>query len=221
MEKIVYRSKGRQVRHVYETMTRAKRPQDVGRNGSKLRFEALEHHGFDCCPEAVAVTDAKGRRAVYTVEIDYGPRARRPQDSDLRGGDLRFETLEHGGEYPDSMPQRLRVTDEVGRSALYRPIAVDGKVVDSKGFWLEADPAWKGKPYEPPHVRLVIGKRFAFEQETIAALGLLARRRKRSLQQLADEAFRDLLLKHRAAEPKTRRRGSAAKTRPRRELRRA
>jgi len=55
-----------------------------------------------------------------------------------------FETLEHGGEYPDTMPQAIRVTDAEGRSCIYVPITVDGKVVDSKGFSLEpaaADPA--------------------------------------------------------------------------------
>jgi hypothetical protein len=30
----------------------------------------------------------------------------RPQDPHMDGTGLRFETMEHGGEYPDSMPQR-------------------------------------------------------------------------------------------------------------------
>ena len=46
----------------------------------------------------------------------------------------KFETLEHGGEYPDMMPQAIRATDAKGRSCLYVPISVNGKVVDSKGF---------------------------------------------------------------------------------------
>jgi hypothetical protein len=49
--------------------------------------------------------------------------------------------LEHGGEYPDTMPQAIRVTDAEGRSCIYVPITVDGKVVDSKGFTLEPAPA--------------------------------------------------------------------------------
>jgi hypothetical protein len=44
------------------------------------------------------------------------------------------ETLEHGGEYPDMMPQAIRLTDAKGRSAIYVPVTEDGKVVDSKGF---------------------------------------------------------------------------------------
>jgi hypothetical protein len=57
------------------------------------------------------------------------------------GTGLRFETLEHGGEYPDTMPQAIRVTDAEGRSCLYVPVTVDGKVVDSKSFTLEPAPA--------------------------------------------------------------------------------
>jgi hypothetical protein len=53
------------------------------------------------------------------------------------GSDLRYETLEHSGEYEDDMPQAIRVTDQEGRSAIYRPMMEDGKVVDSQGFSLE------------------------------------------------------------------------------------
>lgn len=62
---------------------------------------------------------------------------KRPQDLCGDGTGLVFETLEHGGEYPDTMPQAIRVTDAEGRSCIYVPITVDGKVVDSKGFTLE------------------------------------------------------------------------------------
>ena len=55
---------------------------------------------------------------------------RRPQDPDLNGAGLRFETMEHGGEYPDTMPQAIEMTDALGRSAIYVPLKVDGKVVD-------------------------------------------------------------------------------------------
>jgi len=41
---------------------------------------------------------------------------KRPQDPHMDGTSLRFETLDHGGEYPDTMPQE------------------DGKVVDSLGY---------------------------------------------------------------------------------------
>ena len=59
---------------------------------------------------------------------------KRPQDPSLNGDGLRFETLEHGGEYPDTMPQAIRLIDADGRSCVYAPIEVRGKVVDSKFF---------------------------------------------------------------------------------------
>jgi hypothetical protein len=48
-----------------------------------------------------------------------------------------FETMEHGGEYPDTMPQAIRLIDAEGRSCIYLPITENGKVVDSKGFTLD------------------------------------------------------------------------------------
>ena len=59
---------------------------------------------------------------------------RRPQDESLAGTGWKFETLEHGGEYPDCMPQAIRATDAEGRSCVYVPIKVSGKVVESLGF---------------------------------------------------------------------------------------
>jgi hypothetical protein len=64
---------------------------------------------------------------------------KRPQDPHLDGRGLMFETLDHGGEYPDTMPQTIRVTDPLGRSCLYVPISRDGKVVDSQGFDLDSE----------------------------------------------------------------------------------
>jgi hypothetical protein len=60
----------------------------------------------------------------------------RPQDEYMDGRDMRFdgykiETLEQGGEYPDTMPQAIEVTDAKGRKALYVPLSRDGKVVRS------------------------------------------------------------------------------------------
>jgi hypothetical protein len=60
----------------------------------------------------------------------------RPQDEYLDGRDMRFhgyriETLEQGGEYPDTMPQAIEVTDSEGRRALYVPLSKDRKVVHS------------------------------------------------------------------------------------------
>jgi hypothetical protein len=59
---------------------------------------------------------------------------RRPQDPQMDGSGLRFETMDHGGEYPDDMPQAIILTDSEGRSCIYVPITQDGKVVDSQGY---------------------------------------------------------------------------------------
>jgi hypothetical protein len=42
-----------------------------------------------------------------------------PQDPHGDGTGLRFETGEHGGDYPDNMPQTITVTDAQGRWAVY------------------------------------------------------------------------------------------------------
>jgi hypothetical protein len=56
----------------------------------------------------------------------------------------------------------------------------------------------------------MVGKRVQFDEETWAAINLLRQERRRSFQQLADEAFRDLLEKHhRPADLKTQLRESA------------
>jgi hypothetical protein len=47
------------------------------------------------------------------------PPERRPQDPTLDGRTLPYETLEHGGEYPDYMPLTIRVSDAEGRHAVY------------------------------------------------------------------------------------------------------
>jgi hypothetical protein len=59
---------------------------------------------------------------------------RRPQDPQMDGSGLHFETMDHGGEYPDDMPQAIKLTDAKGRSCIYVPITQDGKVVDSQGY---------------------------------------------------------------------------------------
>jgi hypothetical protein len=64
---------------------------------------------------------------------------KRPQDSNLDGSGLRFETMDHGGEYPDAMPQAIRLIDAEGRSCIYVPIMQDGRVVDSQGHIVELD----------------------------------------------------------------------------------
>jgi hypothetical protein len=41
---------------------------------------------------------------------------KRPQDPNMDGTGLRFETMEHGGEFPDTMPQAIKLLDAEGRS---------------------------------------------------------------------------------------------------------
>ena len=59
------------------------------------------------------------------------PPDKRPQDPNLDGTGLRFKTLDHGGEYPDTMPQAIQVTDTSERTCLYVPVTQNGKVVDA------------------------------------------------------------------------------------------
>ena len=70
-------------------------------------------------------------------EFEELPEDRSPQDPNMDGSGLRFETLEHGGEFPDTMPQAVRITDAEGSSCIYVPVKVAGRVVDSKKFALE------------------------------------------------------------------------------------
>jgi hypothetical protein len=74
---------------------------------------------------------------------------KRPQDSDMDGEGWTFELLDHGGEYPDAMPQAIRATDPQGRQCMYVPITVEGKVVDSKGFMSDSTPGAIMKPESP------------------------------------------------------------------------
>src|SRR6266403_1218181 len=66
---------------------------------------------------------------------------KRPQDPHMDGTGLRFETMDHGGEYSDTMPQAIKLVDAEGRSCVYVPITQNGKVVDSQGFMLDPDVA--------------------------------------------------------------------------------
>jgi hypothetical protein len=59
------------------------------------------------------------------------PLAKRELPSQAHASGLRFKTLDHGGEYPDTMPQAIQVTDRLKRTCLYVPVTRDGKVVDA------------------------------------------------------------------------------------------
>ena len=81
-----------------------------------------------------------------THEFETMTEDKRPQDPSLRGDGWTFETLEHGGEYPDCMPQAIRATDAEGRSCIYLPVTHGGRVVDSKGFRTEVYPSHQPPP---------------------------------------------------------------------------
>jgi hypothetical protein len=51
--------------------------------------------------------------------LDHWPPGSRPQDPGFDGTGLTFETLDHGGDYPDMMPQAIKVTDRDGNSCEY------------------------------------------------------------------------------------------------------
>jgi hypothetical protein len=75
---------------------------------------------------------------------------KRPQDPKMDGTGLRFETMEHGGEYPDTMPQAIKLVDAEGRSCIYVPITQDGNWSTAKATsstWkagVSATPVWAG-----------------------------------------------------------------------------
>jgi hypothetical protein len=56
------------------------------------------------------------------------PQPGRPQDRTLDGKGLTFETLEHGGAEPDTMPNAIRVTDQEGRKAIYVFARVEARI---------------------------------------------------------------------------------------------
>jgi hypothetical protein len=46
---------------------------------------------------------------------------KRPEDPNMDGSGLRFETMEHGGEYPDTIPQAIKLVGAEGRPCIYVP----------------------------------------------------------------------------------------------------
>ncbi|MEA3094799.1 MAG: hypothetical protein QOJ04_6141 [Caballeronia sp.] len=124
------------IRHVYEELPPEQRPQDRERDGSSLKFELVEHHGFDVCPEVILVRDAGGRTAKYIVADEYTDAWTRPQNHPCDRNLLRIETIEHGKDFPDDMPLALRVTDPEGRCSIYRAVTEGGKAVNSMRFEL-------------------------------------------------------------------------------------
>ncbi|CCD93363.1 hypothetical protein BRAO375_2560032 [Bradyrhizobium sp. ORS 375] len=79
------------------------------------------------------------RQERATLDLRPMPPEQRPQDPYLDGRDMRFagyqiETLEQGGEYPDTMPQVIEATDASGRKAVYVPFSRNGTVLQSNGL---------------------------------------------------------------------------------------
>lgn len=135
--------------HTYEELTPEKRPQDRPRDGTCLMFTTIEHGGEypDSMPQALRVRDSSRRSVTYipqqTVDGRVAdpdgkplPAEMRPQDEDGRGRDLAFTPLSWGGDYPDDMPEKIELRDREGRFCIYEPIRVNGRAVDSKGFYL-------------------------------------------------------------------------------------
>jgi len=64
--------------------------------------------------------------------------AKRPQDLHMDGTGLRFETMDHGGEYPDNAASN-QAHRRRGPMLHLRADHADGKVVDSQGFMLDTE----------------------------------------------------------------------------------
>lgn len=65
--------------------------------------------------------------------------AARPQDLNLDGDGWTFETLEHGGAEPDTMPQAIRATDAAGRSWIYKAAALTPMEIPKTPFVFDED----------------------------------------------------------------------------------
>ena len=103
----------------------------VGRQkGDSLIYAGKVDYGFD----KVSVKDLQARTLISGAAV-----GKRPQDPNLDGTGLQFETLDHGGEYPDTMRQAIKLIDAEGRSYIYALITQNGKVVDSQGYVLDLE----------------------------------------------------------------------------------
>ena len=83
----------------------------------------------------VAPTEAKSamRERDELPAFEFMTPEKRPQDHSRQDGTgLTFTTLEHGGEEPDNMPQAILLRDAEGRSCIYVPFRVGGRIVRAK-----------------------------------------------------------------------------------------
>lgn len=83
------------------------------------------------------IVPANGMKAspLGSQQFDELTPTMRPQDTYGDGRDWTFETLEHGGDEPDNMPQAIRATDADGRWATYVPLTLGGKIVVPRLSW--------------------------------------------------------------------------------------
>jgi hypothetical protein len=58
---------------------------------------------------------------------------------DKRSQDRHMNGSGHGGEYPDTMLQPIKLTDAEGRSCICVPITQEGKAVDSQGYMFDPE----------------------------------------------------------------------------------
>jgi hypothetical protein len=98
--------------HHYREMPPEKRPQDPTGDGGGWTFKTAEHGGEypDAMPQAILATDTEGRRCTYVALAKTILPEGRPQDPTQDGKGWSFRTREHGGEYPDHMPQAIIAT---------------------------------------------------------------------------------------------------------------
>jgi hypothetical protein len=89
---------------------------------------ALENAGYQIAP------DELGSQAFDELKPSM-----RPQDIYGDGRDWTFTTAEHGGDEPDTMPQAIRATDALGRSAIYVPLTRNGKIVAPRRLSTDID----------------------------------------------------------------------------------
>ena len=89
-------------------------------------------------PDALAtrIVDALGNAGYQVTPDNLGSQpfdelkpSMRPQDISGDGKDWTFETSEHGGDEPDTMPQAIKATDGLGRWAIYVPLSRNGQIV--------------------------------------------------------------------------------------------
>lgn len=80
------------------------------------------HPWSDPYPSEVVERVYRAMLLVHRRQSSAPEKRDRPQDEFLDGRTLSFKTLEHGGEFPDTMPQAINVTDNQARSHIYVPL---------------------------------------------------------------------------------------------------